>query len=429
LWIKGFAEAISFFEDEPFPAYRLASLVRALQRLSWMGAVFLWKARWQQGPPVSDQAGSVSVKTAPSQLRGLPPMADVAMALTSLGRALWEGLSHPKALQEACQLEPEPGSSEAEPQEEEQTREAVPGGADAAGPAARAVPVAAAGLAADGQAPGPMPPAGVTGDGGPSIVEMLNGALPPDEASCFVQPNFEVLAPRNLQADRMARLLELCSVVRADRMVQLKLEAERVAACVREGRWSPAEVMAFLAQASRHGLPQNVRFTLMEALRPLGRVQLMDGVLVRADDPEVAQAIARAAAQAGVVLEALTDECFWMERRHLQALVKAAEQAGYPVRPWVRGTWVPYPVERAAEVTAAVEAAARHAARESGRVVERKPPPSLVRGHRDLVFVAPEGDLESLAVRAGRRGGAGAGGDSRPDEQPAAAARRENLGL
>ena len=392
LWVKGFAEAVSHFEDEPFPAYRLASLVRALQRLSWMGACFMWRVRWQQAPPLSDQAGNVSVKTAPAQRRGLPPMADVAVGITHIGRALWSGLSQPRALQAACDLPVE------WPLEED-----VEDPADAApDPAWRA--------SEGGKGPvvgrsGSGPPAGAAAaepgsdglQGLPDLAEALGRNLPRDEEDAFVQPSFEVLAPRHLQPERMARLLELCSVVRVDRMVQLKLEPERVAACVREGRWSPAEVMTFLARTSRHGLPQNVRFTLMEALRPLGRVQLMDGILVRADDPEVAAAILQAATAAGVNLEPLTDEVFWMERRHLQGLVRAAEAAGFPVRPWVRGPRVPYPVGRAQEVAGALETAARHAAREAGRVVERRPPPSLSRGHRDLVFVAPEGDADGLA--------------------------------
>ena len=422
LWVKGFAEAISHFEDEPFPAYRLASLIRALQRLSWMGAFFMWKVRWQEVPPPSDQAGNVSVKTAPSQRRGLPPMADVAVAITSIGRALWAGLSQPRALQAACELIPD------WPTEEEEEPPRTAGEQPLEGGMGPQPAVAAAPPAFDAAADGKVRAAAQSEtDTLPPLAEVLARVLPRDEEAAFVQPNFEVLAPRHLQPERMARFLELCSVIRADRMVQLKLEPERVAACVREGRWSPGEVMNFLARSSRHGLPQNVRYTLMEALRPLGRVQLMDGILVRADDPEVAAAIARAASAAGIVLEPLTDECFWMERRHLQGLVKAAEAAGFPVRPWVRGPHVPYPVDRASEVTSAVEAAARHAARESGRVVERRPPPSLIRGQRDLVFVAPEGDVDMLAVRASRRRGGRGDGAFAGDQ--ASMVRGESLDL
>ena len=415
VWVKGFAEAVSHFEDEPYPAYRLAGLIRALQRLAWMGAVFMWKVRWSEAPPESDQAANVSVKTAPSQRRGLPPLADVAFGLTAIGEALWTGISDPRALLQAARLVEE-GAGESD-SDGEAPRDAGAGGPGEP-PAIRGeqLPLADGPVAhGDGREPprhravdggletarGEEPPAAPTG--GVALDEELGSRLPADEPSAFVQPNFEILVPRNMQPDRLVRLLELCSVQKADRMVHLKLEPDRVVACVRAGRWAPSEVMDLLTQASRHELPQNVRYTLMEALRPLGRVQLMDGILVRADDEEVARALGQAAAASGVVLERLSPEAFWMERRYVPALVRAAEAAGYPVRAWVRGARFAYPVEWAQHVASAVDAASRHAARESGWLVERRPPPSLVRGHRDLVFVAPEGELDVVVPQAARK--------------------------
>ena len=406
VWVKGFAEAISHFEDEPFPAYRLVALIKTLQRLAWMGAVFMWRARWQEPPPASDEAGSVSVKPAPGQRRGLPPLSDVAFGLTAIGRVLWEGLSEPQALLAAARLE-EDGEAEG----------ACPDGAAADGagwqasgdgraPAAWPQPGAAdgAGRAGDGQ---PRPGArqgrgGAVGAARVPLEQELARLLPPDEPHAFVQPNFEILAPRHMRPDRLSRLMEISQVVRSDRMVQLRLDVERAASAVRSGRWAPAEVIQLLQTASRHELPQNVQFTLVEALKPLGRVQLMDGILVRADDPAVAAAVFESARTQGVPVERLAPEVLWLERRHVEGLLEAAERCGYPVRPWVRGTRVPYPAHKAAEVGQALEAAARQAARGAGMVVERRPPPSLARGRRDLSFVPP-GDAEApVAAPSGR---------------------------
>lgn len=389
VWVKGFAEAVSYLEDEPYPAYRLVSLVRTLQRLSWLGAVFLWKARWSQEPPMSDQAANVSVKPAPSQRRGLPPLAGVAFALTGIGHVLWEGLSRPGALLQASQLEDENGG-EAAPKPP-----AEPGAPEeAAQPDGRLV-------AWDTGLPGgeAMPE-----DAGEPLDERLGRLIPADEQQAFIEPNFEVLAPRSMRPDRLVGLIEFAQVLRADRMVQLKLQVERCVAGVRSGRWTPAEVLKLLEVVSRHELPPNVRYTLVEALKPLGRIQLMDGILVRADDAVVASAVVESARKAGAPVEVIARETLWLERRHLGAFVRAAEASGYPVRRWIRGTRVPYPAEKAAEVSAALENAARLAARESGRFIDRRPAPSLVRGRRDLVYVPPgdEPDLIAPVTSNGR---------------------------
>ncbi|MEW6045274.1 MAG: hypothetical protein AB1609_02155 [Bacillota bacterium] len=414
VWVKGFAEAVSHFEDEPFPAYRLVSLIKTLQKLSWLGAVFMWKARWSEAPPESDQAGNVSIKPAPSQRKGLPPLADVAFGLTSIGQVFWQALSSPGALLSAARLEddaeeearPSPAAAE---HANGLTSARAPWGND--GPEARSNQVQlfwSGGDAADGQSHGPR------------LDEKLSRVLPADEPSAFIQPNFEILAPRHMRPDRLSRLIELSQVTRPDRMVQLKLDVERAAACVRSGRWTPAEVIRLLEESSRHELPQNVHFTLAEALKPLGRVQLMDGILVRADESPVAAAILESAKSRAIPIERISPEVLWIERRHVGALLSAAEASGYPVRPWVRGTRVAYPAQRASEVAQALENAARLAAKESGQLIERRPPPSLARGRRDLSYVPPGNEPELVAPALSRRGGAagwsGSASVSRSDE-------------
>lgn len=417
VWVKGFAEAVSHFEDEPFPAYRLVSLIKTLQKLAWMGAVFMWRARWSEPPPESDEAGNVSVKPAPSQRKGLPPLSDVAFGLTAIGHVLWQGLSDPKALLAAARLEDDAESSETHP-----GAEPVDGAPDARGATADDRPVTTDGLPRDGSAAarweangqGSPTPTEPTADaeatrpaGRRGLDEQLAALMPADEPHAFIQPNFEILAPRHMRPDRLSRLMELSQVVRSDRMVQLKIDVERAAACVRSGRWTPAEVLRLLEESSRHELPQNVHFTLVEALKPLGRVQLMDGILVRADDSVVASAVFESARARGVPVERIAPEVLWLERRHVNALLAAAESCGYPVRPWVRGTRVAYPADKAAEVAQALEAAARQAARESGLLIERRPPPSLARGRRDLTYVPPGTEADLVAAAAsGRRGSA-----------------------
>ncbi|HEY8425888.1 MAG TPA: helicase-associated domain-containing protein [Limnochordales bacterium] len=377
VWVKGFAEAISHFEDEPFPAYRLVSLIKTLQRLAWMGAVFMWRARWHEPPPESGEAGNVSVKPAPSQRKGLPPLSDVAFGITAIGRVLWDALSDPRAMLEAARLDED---ADAEP----------PVVSNGARPGRLA--------ALDG---GTTVDQHETAAPAVSIDQRLAQLLPEDEAHAFIQPNFEILAPRHMRPDRLARLMEISEVVRSDRMVQLRLDVERAAAAVRSGRWAPAEVVGLLREASRHELPQNVQFTLVDALKPLGRVQLMDGILVRTDDATVASALLEGARARGIPIDRVAPEALWIERRHVSALLEAAERCGYPVRPWVKGTRVAYPAQRADEVGQALESAARQAAREAGVLVERRPPPSLTRGRRDLTFVPPgsEADLLEAADR------------------------------
>lgn len=382
VWVKGFAEAISHFEDEPFPAYRLVSLIKTLQRLAWMGAVFMWRARWHEPPPESGEAGNVSVKPAPSQRRGLPPLSDVAFGITAIGRVLWDALSDPRAMLEAARLD-----EDAEPELQAVSEGVRPGRLGE--------------LDDDPSVDGHVTAAPAPGI---AIDQRLAQLLPEDETHAFIQPNFEILAPRHMRPDRLARLMEISEVVRSDRMVQLRLDVDRAAAAVRSGRWAPAEVVGLLREAARHELPQNVQFTLVDALKPLGRVQLMDGILVRTDDATVASALLDGARARGIPIDRVAPEALWIERRYVGALLEAAERSGYPVRPWVKGTRVAYPAQRADEVGQALESAARQAARESGVLVERRPPPSLARGRRDLTFVPPgsEADLLGVAGRASR---------------------------
>lgn len=112
-------------------------------------------------------------------------------------------------------------------------------------------------------------------------------ALPGEEDGFWVQPNFEIWAPPQLEAILRWQLEMVADPVKVDQAFTYALTKEMALGFLDRGGSIP-DMLNFLEKHSRYPLPQNVLFTFREWGALYGRVSFWDVFLMRCDGVQLA---------------------------------------------------------------------------------------------------------------------------------------------
>lgn len=155
------------------------------------------------------------------------------------------------------------------------------------------------------------------------------GPIPSEGVAFFVQPDLEVIVPPETSfgarwkleriADRMA-----CDVVSIYRLTR--------ASCVRAGEagFGFADVAAWLERASGMPLAEPARRTLEDWFGRIGKLSISDAKLLRVENEELADRIARDAQAEGLLLERLGSRAFAVKPDGVKELTRRLNELGYP---------------------------------------------------------------------------------------------------
>lgn len=150
----------------------------------------------------------------------------------------------------------------------------------------------------------------------------------PREEKFVVQPNFEVIAGREL-APQVLWQLHLCAdLVQADRMLIFNLNRGSFYRAFQAGR-RPEEIAAFFKQHSKYELPQNVLFSLEEWKREMGRVYLVQAAVLRCDSPELAAELKASPRLGRYIVGEITAQDLLVPSEAVQQVLLVLQQEGY----------------------------------------------------------------------------------------------------
>ena len=148
------------------------------------------------------------------------------------------------------------------------------------------------------------------------------------EPSFIVQPNHEVLASSYLAPEIRWKLNHIAELHQADQMSTYKLSTESIYNGLRSG-FSLDEILVFLKNHSKTGIPQNVEISVKDWAEQYGQVYLMDVMLLRCKNAHIAQEI-RASKQIGkYILGEISPTDFVVSRQQSQELLTLLEKQHY----------------------------------------------------------------------------------------------------
>lgn len=161
----------------------------------------------------------------------------------------------------------------------------------------------------------------------PDLAAALSGRLPPP-AKVHVQPNFEILAPREIAALDLLTLCRAADLRRADVMATFVLTPASVQRAALDGLGANALRERLVAMAA-HGVPDSVLRSINDWVADVGRVALRAVTFVELDDAALAD---RAVAVLGKLAERVGPCGFVAARSEWPELVRRLRAAGMTPR-------------------------------------------------------------------------------------------------
>jgi hypothetical protein len=170
-----------------------------------------------------------------------------------------------------------------------------------------------------------LTPLGVHLSGG----EQAAVALVPEEPQFFLQPNAEVFAPPNLAPRTLFHLRRITGEKKGGAAGMYPINPESVRRALDSGLGT-AQILTFLEQFSRTGLPDSVRHLVETVGRQHGRIRLVPtGYVLVVDDPVLMQELNSARPIAPLLGRAVADNVRAVEADTVPELLRKLRARGY----------------------------------------------------------------------------------------------------
>ncbi|HAI21393.1 MAG TPA: hypothetical protein DCM14_05815 [Clostridiales bacterium UBA8153] len=153
----------------------------------------------------------------------------------------------------------------------------------------------------------------------------------PMEDRFFVQPNFDVLVPKNLVPALLWQVEALADLVKPDQLMLYRISKQSVYRALTQGM-TKAQLLEFLGKHSRHALAQNVVSTLNEWCQSYGRMRFLDVLILQCDDEAMAEELKASRRIANFIQGELTPRNLIVKREEYQELLSALSDSGYMPR-------------------------------------------------------------------------------------------------
>jgi hypothetical protein len=150
----------------------------------------------------------------------------------------------------------------------------------------------------------------------------------PLEGNFYLQPSLEVLFPYNLDPKIRWKLSAFTQLEKADQMMSARLSQESITQGI-DGGMELDEILRFLKEYSKTGVPQNVEYSIREWGEKYGQVYLMDALILRIRHPEMVQAIRGIKDVSKHILGEITPQDLIVKGSGAGQILKALTKAGY----------------------------------------------------------------------------------------------------
>ncbi|WP_372631442.1 helicase-associated domain-containing protein [Cohnella sp.] len=156
-----------------------------------------------------------------------------------------------------------------------------------------------------------------------------------EESPFILQPDGEILVPPDVGLATRWTLFDVAEMEKADELCVYRLTRRSCEEAFRLG-YSLGEVLGVLERGGRAPVPEPVRAALRDWFASLGRTELVEALVLRADSKEVADVVASDADIAGMILERIGDRHFLVDAAAGKTIRAKLRQVGYPPADAVR---------------------------------------------------------------------------------------------
>ena len=150
----------------------------------------------------------------------------------------------------------------------------------------------------------------------------------PLESTFFVQPDYELLVPKNLHPDLLWTLETFCDLEHPDQLMVYRLHKHSVYRALNSGM-TIKKITEFLKKGSKHQLPSNILSLLSEWGSTYGRLELLDVLVLHCEDEQLAREIEASKRLASFVEGKLTEKHLIIKRERHKELLNALTEEGY----------------------------------------------------------------------------------------------------
>lgn len=154
------------------------------------------------------------------------------------------------------------------------------------------------------------------------------------ETSFLLQPNFELLVPRNVDPAILWELESIADVVKPDQVMVYAIGRDTVYRALCNGR-TGEDIIAFLSGYSRSGIPQNVLCDLREWSDAYGRVRFQEVCLLSCDNPALAESIRASRRTGPYILGAISPVALLFDKNQYGDLLRELIADGHLPRPGI----------------------------------------------------------------------------------------------
>jgi hypothetical protein len=167
--------------------------------------------------------------------------------------------------------------------------------------------------------------------------QVLRGGPPLEqtwENSFFVQPNFEVLVPRDVHPRVLWMVERVADLTKHDQVMVYILTGSSMYRALKDGM-SADDVLKFLAGHSKNRVPQNVEFSIMNWCARFGRMHFVNVLLLHCDTPELAAEIQSVTALKEFIVGAYANVDLAIDRERSEEFVEALQNHGFMPLPGI----------------------------------------------------------------------------------------------
>lgn len=161
------------------------------------------------------------------------------------------------------------------------------------------------------------------------------GFVVPVESSCVLQPNYEILVPRNIDPLIRWELEEIAIARKTDQMMIYQITRDSIRQAFKKGK-TEKDILSFLRQHTKQELPQNVEYSIRDWAREYGRIYFMEAFLLRCDSESLAMELKWSTKLSPFIRGELTSKDLIISDRNQQELVDLLEKEGYMPRAGVQ---------------------------------------------------------------------------------------------
>lgn len=155
-----------------------------------------------------------------------------------------------------------------------------------------------------------------------------------EENHFYIQPNFEIIATVNLNPVLRWYLDSFCDIGKIEKTIHYWITKNSIHRALSNGK-SIDEILLFLKNYSKSGMPQNVEYTLNEWSANYGNVYLIDMLLLRCRTPELAAEISSIQAMSENIIGKVTEKDLILKKSFADDALDILVKKGYVAKPQI----------------------------------------------------------------------------------------------